>query len=202
MKKSVGIFGGSFDPIHNAHLEVARQALLQCEMDEVWLMVSPENPLKQDRKKTPEQIRLEIAGLAVNDFIAVHPELNGKLKVSNFEFYLPRPSYTISTLRALQKEYPDYRFKWIAGGDNLRCFEKWKDGDVILRDFGIIIYPRDFNPSNDIPSGVSLLKDIPLLDMSSTKIRTLPKNTDPADLPMPPHAASRWIQYLSDNQQT
>lgn len=195
--KLIGIFGGSFDPIHNGHLEVAKAALTQCGLDEVWLMVSPENPLKADCKKTPEQIRLEIARIATEEFIKENPGLEGHIKVCDFEFSLPRPSYTYLTLRKLSEAFPDFQFQWIVGGDNLRSLSKWKNPDEIIKEYGLIVYPRDTEFNDSIPPGVTILKDLPLMDVSSTRIRQLSTQNDPSLLPMPRQAAKMWLKTIS-----
>ena len=133
--KRIGIFGGSFNPIHLGHTALAAYICELGLVDEVWLMVSPQNPLKQDLTLLDEQERLAMARLAV----APYPTL----KVSDFEFTLPRPSYTYHTLQALRAAYPDYAFSLIIGEDNWRCFDRWYRGEDIARETSIIVYPRD-----------------------------------------------------------
>ena len=133
--KRIGIFGGSFNPIHLGHTALAAYICEQGLVDEVWLMVSPQNPLKQDLTLLDEQERLAMARLAV----ASYPTL----KASDFEFTLPRPSYTYHTLQALRAAYPDYAFSLIIGEDNWRCFDRWYRGEDIARETSIIVYPRD-----------------------------------------------------------
>ena len=133
--KRIGIFGGSFNPIHLGHTALAAYICELGLVDEVWLMVSPQNPLKQDLTLLDEQERLAMARLAV----APYPTL----KASDFEFTLPRPSYTYHTLQALRAAYPDYAFSLIIGEDNWRCFDRWYRGEDIARETSIIVYPRD-----------------------------------------------------------
>ena len=133
--KRIGIFGGSFNPIHLGHTALAAYICELGLVDEVWLMVSPQNPLKQDLTLLDEQERLAMAQLAV----APYPTL----KASDFEFTLPRPSYTYHTLQALRAAYPDYAFSLIIGEDNWRCFDRWYRGEDIARETSIIVYPRD-----------------------------------------------------------
>lgn len=133
--KRIGIFGGSFNPIHLGHTALAAYICELGLVDEVWLMVSPQNPLKQDLTLLDEQERLAMARLAV----APYPTL----KASDFEFTLPRPSYTYHTLQALRTAYPDYAFSLIIGEDNWRCFDRWYRGEDIARETSIIVYPRD-----------------------------------------------------------
>lgn len=133
--KRIGIFGGSFNPIHLGHTALAAYICELGLVDEVWLMVSPQNPLKQDLTLLDEQERLAMARLAV----APYPTL----KASDFEFTLPRPSYTYHTLQALRAAYPNYAFSLIIGEDNWRCFDRWYRGEDIARETSIIVYPRD-----------------------------------------------------------
>ena len=130
----VGIYGGSFNPIHFGHTGLATWVLENTDLDEVWLMVSPQNPLKQNRELLDEKERLHMARLAV----APYP----MLKACDFEFILPRPSYTYHTLQALRKAYPDHEFSLIIGEDNWQCFDRWYRGEDIARETPIIVYPR------------------------------------------------------------
>ena len=130
----VGIFGGSFDPIHNGHISLAQYVLDHTDLDEVWLMVSPLNPLKPQGYVASDRERLEMARLAV----AGHPGI----KVSDFEFTLPIPSYTYNTLAKLKEAYPDCDFRLIIGGDNWADFDRWRNPQEILDEFGLIVYPR------------------------------------------------------------
>ena len=132
--KRVGIFGGSFNPIHLGHTALAAYICEQGLVDEVWLMVSPQNPLKQNRELLDEQERLTMARLAT----APYPTL----KACDFEFRLPRPSYTYHTLQALRKAYPNCEFSLIIGEDNWQCFSRWYRGKDIARETPIIVYPR------------------------------------------------------------
>ena len=132
--KRIGIFGGSFNPIHLGHTALASYICEQGMVDEVWLMVSPQNPLKRDLTLLDENERLTMARLAT----APYP----MLKACDFEFTLPRPSYTYHTLQALRTAYPDCEFSLIIGEDNWQCFNRWYRGEDIARETPIIIYPR------------------------------------------------------------
>jgi len=130
----IGIFGGTFNPIHLGHTALASYICNLGLVDEVWLMVSPQNPLKQDHQLLDEAIRLRLATLAVQDF--------PRLRASDFEFRLPRPSYTYVTLGELSRTYPDDTFHLIIGADNWQKFNQWRNADDILAHYPIIVYPR------------------------------------------------------------
>jgi nicotinate-nucleotide adenylyltransferase len=162
--KRVAIYGGSFNPIHRGHLAVAQCAVEQGAADEVWLMVSPQNPLKAADGLMDEQVRLLLAQRATRNLPAV--------RVSDFEFHLPRPSYTWRTLSALQQHYPDCRFTLLVGSDNWALFPRWAHHEELLAQYGLLVYPRPGYPINaaTLPSEVTLL-DAPLFPHSSTEIR-------------------------------
>ena len=152
---NIGIFGGSFNPIHYGHITLAQAAREQCGLDEVWLMVSPQNPLKQQSADLLEDhLRLEMAQQALVDIHGV--------KACDYEFHLPKPSYTWNTLQHLSADYPDHRFTLLIGGDNWAHFERWRHWKDILRQYDIAVYPRD--------NHVGTIQ-LPLLDVSSTEIR-------------------------------
>ena len=158
------IFGGSFDPIHVGHTALAAEALRQNLADEVWFMVSPLNPHKQGQQLTPEEQRLEMVQLAIED--------EPRFKASDFEFTLPRPSYTLHTLQALEAAYPEREFLLLIGADNWEKFDRWYRGDLILECYPIIVYPRGNEQQPLLPQGVKWLAS-ELFDISSTQIREL-----------------------------
>jgi len=167
---TAGIFGGSFDPIHVGHVALARYVLEHAGLDEVWLMVSPRNPLKPTATVATNEQRLAMARLATEGMPYI--------KVSDFEFSLPVPSYSWFTLTKLRETYPDISFRLIIGGDNWADFDRWKNSDLIRNKFGVIVYPR---PGETIPSpssGVQILTDAPRMPVSSTEIRFLLQNRD------------------------
>ncbi len=161
---SVGLFGGSFNPIHWGHIRLARQILQAVGLDEVWLMVSPQNPLKRDTNLLDEQLRLQMARKAL--------ENEPRIKASDFEFHLPRPSYTWNTLQALNKTYPNTRFSLIIGADNWQLFPRWYRAADIISRYPIIIYPREGSPVDEsaLPPMVSMVKTR-RYNVSSTDIR-------------------------------
>lgn len=158
------IFGGSFDPIHVGHTALAAEALRQNLADEVWFMVSPLNPHKQGQQLTPEEKRLAMVQLAIED--------EPRFKASDFEFTLPRPSYTLHTLQALEAAYPKRTFLLLIGADNWEKFDRWYRGDLILERYPIIVYPRGNEQQPLLPQGVEWLSSR-LYDISSTQIREM-----------------------------
>lgn len=166
----IGVFGGSFNPIHLGHLAVAQAVIHQNLVDEVWLMVSPQNPLKQAATDlAAEQDRLALARLAVKDCSNVF--------VSDFEMQLPRPSYTWHTMEALQKKYPEQRFSLIIGADNWLNFNRWAQYEELLAAYPLLVYPREGYPisADTLPPSVHLI-DAPLFPFSSTSIRESIRN--------------------------
>lgn len=161
-----GLYFGSFNPVHIGHLIVADALIEAVGFEEVWLVVSPQSPFKPESELAPEQHRKEMAELAA----ATHD----RLIVSTVEFDLPRPSYTIDTIRALQKEYPGREFSLIMGMDNLLYFDKWKDHEEILRKADIHVYDRAVE--EEIPEefhnhpGITIHR-FPLINVSSTRLR-------------------------------
>lgn len=158
------IFGGSFNPIHNGHIRLARQVITEGHADEVWLLVSPQNPLKQHQSLQPEAIRLELTRRA----LATDPQLIA----SDFEFTLPRPSYTWNTLCALREAYPERQFSLLIGADNWAFFDRWAHPDDILSNFPLLVYPRPGYPLSPetLPPSVHLIQ-APLFPYSSTDVR-------------------------------
>ena len=171
--RSIGIYGGSFNPVHFGHVGLAKWVIENTDLDELWLMVSPNNPLKPANLLAPEGERLAAVREAVKDIPHV--------KASDFEFSLPRPSYTANTLRELQKAYPDTEFTLIIGEDNIAIFDRWREYEFILANFRIFVYPRRSDSPQDglttqWSNGVAVkeiryLSGAPLFDISSTQIR-------------------------------
>lgn len=163
-KIRTGIYGGSFNPIHNGHIAIAR-AMLDCgAVDEVWLMVSPQNPLKQSADLLDEQLRLDMTRRATADIPCV--------TACDYEFHMPRPSYMWHTLQSLSRDYPDREFTLLIGADNWQVFDRWYHADDIIAHYPIRIYPRrgyDIEAST-LPQNVKLV-DTGLYDVSSTMVR-------------------------------
>lgn len=163
-KIKTGIYGGSFNPIHNGHIALARHLLQEAELDEIWFVVSPQNPFKVQQQLLADDKRL----LLVRKALAPYPQL----VASDFEFSLPRPSYMWHTLLGMSAQWPDRELHLIIGADNWLCFDRWYHADDIRSTYPIIIYPRqgyDIVPSA-LPQGVRLV-NTPLYNVSSTEIR-------------------------------
>ena len=158
------IFGGSFDPIHVGHLSLASEVVASGLADEVWFLVSPQNPHKEACRLSDENVRMQMVRLAI--------EGNENFKASDFEFTLPRPSYTINTLSALEKAFPDREFVLLIGADNWEKFDRWYRHEEILARYEIIVYPRENSLKPELPAGVTWLS-AKLHDVSSTQIREL-----------------------------
>ena len=153
--KKTGIFGGSFNPIHCGHIALAKEILRQTDLDEIWLMVSPQNPLKQaSTDLLADHLRFELAQKALADVEGI--------EASDYEFHLPKPSYTWHTLQHLRKDFPNREFTLIIGGDNWQHFQRWYHWKDILRHHEIIVYPRE---------GQAGTIQADLLPISSTEVR-------------------------------
>ena len=161
-RPTIGIFGGSFNPIHNGHIQLARSLREAAGLDEVWLMVSPQNPLKQQADLLDDDVRLQLARQAVGS--------EQGILVSDYEFHLPRPSYTWNTLQALERDFPDREFVLMIGGDNWQHFQRWYRADDIIERYPIVVYPRRDSDIGSVPPGVKVV-EADLLDISSTDIR-------------------------------
>ena len=178
------IFGGSFDPVHVGHLALASEACNSGLADEVWFMVSPQNPHKQQNNLSDENVRLQMVRLAIEGY--------DKFKASDFEFALPRPSYTINTLKALEESFPEREFILLVGADNWEKFDRWYKHDEILARYRIVVYPRDNSGAVAVPEGVTWLP-AELHDVSSTQIRDLVKKGNSISELVTP-AVEKYIQ--------
>ena len=163
----IGLYFGSFNPVHIGHCIIASHFAQNTELDKVWLVVSPQNPFKETTSLLNEYHRLHLAKLATED------ETN--LKASDIEFHLPRPSYTIDTLTYLKEKHPGHQFSIILGSDGLQNLHKWKNAAALVKDHALFVYKRPgfeiVNPLN----ATMHIADAPLLEISSTHIREMIK---------------------------
>ena len=160
----IGLFFGSFNPVHIGHMALANYMASFTDLDEVWFVVSPHNPLKEKRSLLDQNQRLHMVNLAIGE--------HAKMKSSNVEFNLPQPSYTVTTLAHLKEKYPKHSFSLIIGEDNLVSFSKWKNFEYILKFHKLYVYPRPGCIKNELWEHPSvILTKSPLMEISSTFIR-------------------------------
>jgi nicotinate-nucleotide adenylyltransferase len=170
----IGLYFGTYNPIHVGHLIIANHMAERDDMDQVWLVVTPQNPLKSNNNLLADYHRLALVKIAIDD--------NFKLRASDVEFNLPKPSYTVDTLAHLREQYPEHQFALIMGEDNLRTFHKWKNYEVILERHQIYVYPRPITLAelnNQVAPTLSeihnhknvIITDSPMMQISSTIIR-------------------------------
>jgi nicotinate-nucleotide adenylyltransferase len=160
----IGLFFGSFNPIHIGHLIIANIMAENTDLKKVWFVVSPQNPFKKNKSLLHEFDRLDMVERAIAD--------NNKLKASDIEFSMPRPSYTIDTLARLHEKYPQHQFKLIIGEDNLGQFKNWKNYQQILDFYGLYVYPRPNVATHEFTNHPAVMfVQAPLLDISATFIR-------------------------------
>jgi len=188
-QKRIGIYSGSFNPIHVGHQKLANYLIENKIVDEVWLVVSPCNPLKLQSELIDEYIRLEMLVIAIQD--------QPHIKASDIEFTMPIPSYTIDTLHLLTAQYPDNQFQLIIGSDNAHVFNQWKTYERLLKEYPVLVYPRTGYDFKDVASQYPQMKLLssPIYNVSSTEIREyIAKKKD----------VSQWIhpsvlQFIKEN---
>lgn len=183
----VGLLFGSFNPIHIGHLIIAEFVANNTDVDQVWLVVSPQNPLKPSNSLLNEYHRLHLVNLAIGD--------NKLLRSSDVEFKLPKPSYTIDTLTYLQEKYPTHEFSVIMGSDSYQNLSNWKNHELIRKNYRIIVYERPAFACDPQEEKTICLK-APLLEISATQIRNLIKENKSVRYLLPDAVASEII----DNQ--
>ena len=169
----IGIYGGSFNPIHFGHIGLAKWVVEHTDLDQIWLMVSPNNPLKEKSILADERERLEKAKEAIGKDGRRETNSGKQIVVSDFEFSLPRPTYTANTLRALHGAFPEDEFSLIIGEDNIAIFDKWREYQYILDHYRVLVYPRHNCAPYQLPTAKDLriLNGAPHFDISSTEIR-------------------------------
>ena len=161
---NIGIFSGSFNPIHIGHLALANYLCEYGDLDEVWFMVTPHNTQKEENELLDDKLRLKLVQLATEGY--------PKFRASDFEFHLPRPSYTVHTLDALKRTYPQHTFHLVIGSDNWRLFHRWYKSERILAENHLLVYPRPGYPveAASLPQNVRTVSS-PVFEISSTFIR-------------------------------
>jgi nicotinate-nucleotide adenylyltransferase len=165
---NIGLFFGSFNPVHVGHLIIANYITSSNLVDQLWFVLSPQNPLKPQKELLNEYHRLHLLQIAI--------EGETKMKGSSIEFNLPKPSYTIDTLAYLKEKYPAYSFSIIMGSDSFKNIKKWKNNELLVRNHSILIFKRPgFEINNELKANIKII-DAPLLDISSTRIRERIKN--------------------------
>jgi len=165
LKLKVGLYFGSFNPIHIGHMAIANYMVEYTSIDQLWFIVSPHNPLKNKSNLLNDYQRLDLVNLAIED--------DNRFRASNIEFNLPKPSYTIDTLTYLKEKFADYKFIILMGSDNLESFHKWKNFKTIVQNYGIIVYPRPgFEQAKVLKhDNITIAKEAPLMEVSSSFIR-------------------------------
>ncbi len=162
-KQIVGILGGSFNPVHMGHMMLAQYLTQWKYVDKVWLTLSPLNPLKEAAGLIPDMKRLAMITLATKGAIDI--------ETCDIELSMPRPSYTIDTLDLLSKRHKNKRFKLVIGSDNWRIFDKWRDHERILDEYGVLVYPRPGYPIDSVYVDGMEVIDAPTVNLSSTFVR-------------------------------
>ena len=164
MKTKIGLFFGSFNPIHNGHLMLANYLAEYGDMDEIWFVVSPQNPFKDKKSLLADRHRMYMVEMAIKG--------DERFQVCDIEFYMPQPSYTIDTLTRLQERHPNTDFYLICGMDNIESFKKWKNYEMILQYHHLMVYPRKGYSSNELVEHPSVtVVEAPEIEVSSTFIR-------------------------------
>jgi nicotinate-nucleotide adenylyltransferase len=175
----VGLYFGSFNPIHIGHLIIANHILNESDLERIWFIVSPLNPFKDSENLINEYERLHLVQKAIEDDV--------RLKASDIEFLLPKPSYKVHTLAYLKEKYPEHAFSLIMGSDGFQNLDKWKNSGVIVENYPIIIYKRPgFEVDNKLNATITVMK-APLLEISSTHIRELVRSGKSIKYLVPPN---------------
>ena len=184
MYMKIGLFFGSFNPIHIGHLALANYFVEFTDLDKLWFIVSPQNPLKKRRTLLEDYHRYYLVQLAIEDY-------TDKFKVSNIEFSMPKPSYTIDTLTYLSEKYPDNKFILIMGADNLLTLHKWKNYDELIKKYEIYVYPRPRFDTTTIKINAKYqIFDAPMIEISSSFIRKAISEGKNVDFFMHPKVAA------------
>ena len=159
----IGLYFGSFNPVHQGHLIVANYVLNETDIEKVWMVVSPQNPLKKENTLLDAYHRLHLVSLAA--------EHDSRIKASDIEFSLPKPSYTIDTLLYLKEKYPQNEFSIIMGADSFQNLPRWKNYQTLIKEYEIFVYPRLGYKAEELLGAKATFIDAPILQLSSTYIR-------------------------------
>jgi len=185
----IGLFFGSFNPIHVGHMVLANYMLSFTDLQQVWFVVSPHNPLKEKASLLDQNQRLHLVNLAIGD--------TPNMQSNNIEFQLPQPSYTINTLVHLKEKYPQHEFALIMGSDNLQTFDRWKNYEEILKRYRLYIYPRPgFDGGALLLHKNVVMTEAPVMEISSTFIRKAIKDKKDVSFFVPP-AVWQYIDEMS-----
>ena len=186
--RRIGLYSGSFNPIHHGHVMLSNYLVEFSDLDELWFVVSPQNPLKKKADLMDDNDRLEMVKLAIGD--------DPRMKASDIEFSMPQPSYTIYTLRALSAQFPEDQFVFICGMDSLEGFPRWKEYQAILDDYELLVFPRKGYDGGELLNHPHVkVLETPIIEVSSTFIRNSMKEGKDVRHFMPEKA----YRYLVEN---
>lgn len=187
---TIGLYFGTFNPIHVGHLIIANHIVEHTNLDKIWFVVTPHNPLKNKKTLLDNYQRLEMVHMATSPY--------DKLGVSNIEFGLPQPNYTINTLEHIKEKHPNHSFALIMGEDNLKSLHKWKNYELLLENYEIYVYPRVTKLSDNNLSNHSSIHfvDAPIVEISSTHIRKNIKEGKNVE-PLLPHSVWNYIDEMN-----
>ena len=172
------LYFGSFNPVHIGHMAIANYLAEFCDINELWFVITPQNPVKKSATLLNDRDRQHLVQLAIEDY--------PKFRVSDIEFYLPKPNYTINTLTYLKEKYPNKKFSILIGGDNLESFHKWKNYQKILDDYKIYVYKRPGNKVVEFENSDITIVDAPQMEISSSFIRKAIKGNKDVRFFLPP----------------
>ncbi len=184
----VGLFFGSFNPVHIGHLAIANYMVEYADIDKLWFVVSPQNPFKKRNTLLDEKHRYRLLLEAIGE--------DTRFFVSNIEFHLPKPSHTITTLTYLKDKYPGYEFKLIIGGDNVPGLKKWKNAELLITNYEFLIYPRPDTDLNRIDLPMYQIVNAPQIEISSSFIRNAVKEGKNVRFFMP-EAAFKYMDEMN-----
>ncbi len=179
----IGLYFGSFNPIHNGHIAIAQAMYSTYKFNEIWLVISPNSPFKNYANLAEEHLRLHMVELAIENY--------PYMKACTIEFNMPKPNYTYATLRQLALTYPTFQFSIIMGGDNIAGITKWKNYEEIMQNYSIYVYPREHESITDTPKNI-IFNTLPLLNISATKLRKKLKNGEDCSNDIP----TKTLQYI------